>query len=171
MVIGIGGVSRAGKSTLADELARIAWKRKWRSKVLHQDVFVHPEGELPMIEDHVDWEHPDSINWDRLRGELIRQMAEFDLIIVEGLLAFWDPILADHYDRSLFLHIPEAVFRIRKAEDLRWGKEPDWYMDHIWNSYLTFGHPEHAKSRLIHISGEEHLAGRMLEAFLHQPGF
>ncbi|NRB63114.1 MAG: hypothetical protein HRU40_08850 [Saprospiraceae bacterium] len=166
MVIGIGGVSRAGKSTLADQLSRVAWKNKLRSKVLHQDVFVHMDDQLPVIKDRVDWEHPDSIQWERLRKEVIRQMAICDLIIVEGLLAFWDPILVEHYNRCLFIEISEETFRTRKEEDLRWGKEPEWYIDHIWSSYLKYGIPAKDGPDLIYINGESIVDHRIVEAFL-----
>jgi hypothetical protein len=39
----------------------------------------------------------------------------------------------------LFVEIDKETFLKRKARDLRWGKEPRWYMEHIWDSYLKFG--------------------------------
>ena len=63
MIIGIGEVSNAGKTTLATRL-----KEKLsplRISVLCQDNFARPTFEIPLINDHVDWEVPESIDLAR----------------------------------------------------------------------------------------------------------
>ena len=67
MIIGIGGVSRAGKTTLANLL-----KKRLKGKtisILNQDEFVKKAG-LPEINNHIDWEHPDSMDWISLRKKI-----------------------------------------------------------------------------------------------------
>jgi len=166
MLIGIGGPSRAGKSTLADALARELVARGLTYKLIHQDVFVHRKPNLPMIRDHVDWEHPDSIQWKRLKSAVLRAQPEADVVVMEGLLAFANADINKIYDQSLFLHISESTFRDRKAADLRWGKEPEWYVDHIWKSYHRFGKPPESLSEIIHISGEVMVAPRIVRAIV-----
>ena len=68
MVIGIGGVSRAGKTALAKRLAKHFRKEGLSTDILHQDEFVYPDEEIPKVRDKVDWEHPGSIDFERLES-------------------------------------------------------------------------------------------------------
>lgn len=164
MVIGIGGPSRAGKSTLADALAKEMVARGLTCRIISQDAFVHRQPQLPVMRDHIDWEHPDSIDWKRLRSALLQVRSEADVVLFEGLLAYANPAINKLYDRTLFLHISETTFRTRKAADLRWGKESAWYVDHIWESYQRYGTPPESLPGMIHLSGEVMVAPRIIRA-------
>jgi nicotinamide/nicotinate riboside kinase len=166
MLIGIGGPSRAGKSTLADALGREITSRSLTYRFISQDDYVHRPPQLPMIRDHVDWEHPDSIDWKQLRRSLRRALTEVDIVLHEGLLAYANPEINQLYDRTLFLHISEPTFRTRKAADLRWGQEPEWYVDHIWDSYHHFGKPAESLPGTIHLSGEVMVTPRIIRALV-----
>ncbi len=135
-IIGIGGVSRAGKSTLAQKL-----KDSFDGSVLivAQDEFVRPESDIPKVKERTDWEHPASIDFERIKAEVKAQKRNYDLIIVEGLLAFYDPELAAMLDLTVLIKISQETFMERRKKENRWGKEPDWYLDHVWESYLKFG--------------------------------
>jgi hypothetical protein len=56
------------------------------------------------------------------------------------------------YDRKLFVEIDRDTFMKRKHFDFRWGKEPDWYIEHIWESFLKYGQPPQDED-LIFIDG------------------
>lgn len=135
-IIGIGGVSRSGKSTLAQKL-----KDSFDGPVLilAQDEFVRPESEIPKIKNRTDWEHPASIDFERIKAEVKAQKRNYGLIIVEGLLAFYDPFLAAMFDKSVLMKISRQTFMERRKQETRWGEEPDWYLDHVWDSYMKFG--------------------------------
>jgi len=137
MIIGIGGVSNSGKSRLARRLAARFGDRSVR--IFHQDQYVFPVDQIPVIDGHPDWEIPESIDFQRLRKEVGEAARAFDIIIVEGLMAFYDQGLREYYDRMIQIVIPKERFMSRKAKDKRWGTEPGWYMEHIWNSHLRFG--------------------------------
>jgi nicotinamide/nicotinate riboside kinase len=139
MIIGIGGISRSGKSILAKKLKEEFEKQHMKTVILEQDVFVLPEQSIPMIRDHVDWEVPESIDWIRLKEAIAQQNEDNEVVIVEGLMAFWDKSLLKMYDRRIFLDLDRDSFMARKRTDLRWGLEPDWYIEHIWNSFLVYG--------------------------------
>jgi len=135
-IIAIGGVSRAGKSFLADRLATQLGRDSVR--ILCQDDFVLPVGQIPMVRDHIAWETPASIDFNRLRQTLAAS-GSFRWVIVEGLLVYSDPLLLKSFDFTIFIDIPKELFLARKGTDLRWGAEPDWYIDYIWESFLVHG--------------------------------
>ncbi|MEJ2004222.1 MAG: hypothetical protein P8X57_04495, partial [Cyclobacteriaceae bacterium] len=76
MIIGIGGVSRSGKTTLAKQLASVLNN----AFVLHQD---HYNAEpLPVIRDHIDWEIPGAVNYDALIEAVRKNRNDYEHIIV-----------------------------------------------------------------------------------------
>lgn len=168
MIIGIGGVSRSGKTTLAKRLARHFRKKGHSAILLHQDEFVFPEDQIPRIRDKVDWEHPGSIDFERLRQAILAHSQTNDVVIVEGLMAFFDERINALYDKCFFVEIDKATFVRRKSEDLRWGKEPDWYIEHIWDSFQRFGMPVQSLPEMCVLSGKQAPDWNQVMGFLIQ---
>ncbi len=139
MITGIGGISRSGKSFLAQKFKELLEKEGHTVIVLDQDDYVFPEKEIPLIRDHINWEVPESIDWERFRGAAIEAEKMFDHVIVEGLMVFWNPSILALYNKRIFIELSHDEFMHRKQSDLRWGKEPDWYVEHIWDSYIKYG--------------------------------
>ncbi len=153
MIIGIGGVSNSGKSGLAKKI-----KDHLKSKkvtILCQDDFIYPVPHLPTIQGHIDWETPDTINFIEFKNSIYKESGEADIVIAEGLFAFYDNRINALYDRKIFIEIGHNTFIQRKKLDLRWGEEPDWYIDHIWNSYLKYGVPIPLTPDYTVINGEK----------------
>ena len=141
-LIGIGGVSRSGKTALAKRLAaELQAKKNLSVHIIHQDQCVIIESQLPLINGKADWEHPVSIDWSRLNLLIDQDLQSYDIVIVEGLFAFYDQAIAERMNIKIFLEISKRLFIERKREDLRWGLEPDWYIEHIWEAYLRYGRP------------------------------
>ncbi len=138
-IIGIGGISRSGKSFLAGQLSIHFEQEGRRVKKLDQDDFVFQEDQIPLIRDHIDWECPESIDFGKFEKAIIKNRNKYDITIVEGLMVFWDPAIFQLFDFRIFMELPKEEFVLRKQMDLRWGKEPDWYIEHIWNGFLKFG--------------------------------
>ena len=137
MLIGIGGASNTGKSWLAQKI-----KDNLNDKdviILCQDKFVYPENNIPLIRDHINWETPESIDFQRLKNEIELCIPVYKVVIVEGLLAFHDDNINQLFDKRIFIEISKELFFNRKTEDQRWGKEPEWYIRYIWESYLQYG--------------------------------
>jgi len=147
MVIGIGGVCNAGKSTLARNLKSTF--NHARVVSLCQDDYAFPTSILPKIHGHADWEIPQSIDFTRYREEALRHIGTVPFVILEGIFAFHDPELNALMDLKLFLTLKKETFLERKNKDIRWGKEPAWYVEHIWNSHLEYCHKHPVEQAII----------------------
>lgn len=140
MIIGIGGVSNSGKSALARRIEKLVHPKK--ACVLCQDDFTKPR--LAYIKDHLNWEHPDSIDFEKLYQRVLQEEKSHDVVIVEGIFAFHHAPTTQLYDKAIYLIIDRNTFFDRKKRDIRWGKEPAWYIEHIWDSHLAYGgKPDH----------------------------
>lgn len=166
MIIGIGGRSRSGKTTLAETLVWHFRSQNKRAIALHQDDFVKALHAIPLIHDRTDWETPHSIDFELLKKSIVFLNHHFDILVVEGILAFADDGLNALYDFCFFTHISEETFRVRKAADTRWGEEPVWYINHIWESFLKYGQPPPELKRLMVIDGEKPYQMGEIEEFL-----
>ena len=171
MVIGIGGVSRAGKTTLAHAIAE---RFGHEAKILHQDDFIPPEEEIPQIQyqgvTKTDWECPASLDFAAFEQAILAAKAEHSVVLAEGLLVFWDPHIWRHFDYAIMLSVPKSVFWARKKLDMRWGEEPDWYIEHIWQSYLRYGQvPPHVHP-LLRLSGRDPIdVNRVMDFLMEAP--
>ena len=153
IVVGIGGVSRAGKTFLAELISQNNTARI--VKTLAQDEFVKPIDEIPLIKGHIDWESPASIDFPRFKNAIISAAKESDIVIAEGLLSVYDPEIVNLFSKIIFISLSRDEFKRRKQNDLRWGTEPEWYIQHIWKSYLRFGQCHSDKADILMLSGEE----------------
>ncbi len=154
MIIGIGGISRSGKSFLARKLHELFEKDGKTVGVFPQDKYVFPEYLIPTINDHIDWERPESIDFPGYIKAIKESSIINDITIAEGLMVFWNPELFNLFTCRIFIELGEEEFNKRKNKDIRWGKEPDWYVEHIWKSYLQYGQiPEGVKMDLV-LNGE-----------------
>lgn len=152
MIIGIGGVSRSGKTTLANQL-KIFYQNKGRSVLLlSQDDYVVSEELIPKIKDRIDWELPQTIDLEKLMSRL--EECKTDILIIEGLFAFAFDKLNEYYDFKIFIKIKKETFLYRKSIDTRYN-EPQWFIQHIWQSYLKYGTIDEADKSYQIIDGEK----------------
>jgi uridine kinase len=136
IVIGIGGVSRSGKSSLSKQIRE--WYSQNTVEILSMDEYVFPESHIPKVRDETDWEVPDSVDYEKLASAISHSREKTDLLIVEGILIFNDLKVSALFDKKIFIDIDYETFITRKKADTRWN-EPGWYIEHIWTSYLVYG--------------------------------
>lgn len=86
MILGIGVASRSGKSTLAQDLKRR--NEELYIAIISQDDYVYPENQIPKINSEIDWECPESINFEKFITVVKQANLIFDVTIAEGLLIF-----------------------------------------------------------------------------------
>ena len=166
MIIAIGGSSTAGKSTLAAKIGEVYDHR--RVKILCQDSYVKPENEIPRIRDHIDWEVPDSIDFDKFYRAVVFANMQYEVVIVEGLMIYYNRRTVDLFNKRLFVEIDRETFLKRKSRDLRWGKEPQWYMEHIWDSYLKYGRVSNMLNDVFTVDGRHSIDVFSVVKFLEQ---
>lgn len=154
MIIAIGGVSTAGKTTLASRLREHFQDRN--VSLLCQDDFVFPVEQIPRIKNRVDWEHPDSIDHQKLLQAILAEHKQNDIVIVEGLMVFWHEESRKHFDKCIYIEISRSLFLERKSVDTRWGYEPKWYVEHIWKSFRKYGIPEH-QTKMLKLDGSKNI--------------
>lgn len=133
-IIRIGGVSQAGKGTLSKALSDHLNMDGIEVDVLEMDCYVHEATKIPKINKRVDWESPDSINWPKLIQRAKDSQA--DILIIEGIFAFCNELHELSNDLSIRLQVTYETFIDRRSKDDRWGDEPQWYLEHVWESNL-----------------------------------
>ena len=142
-ILAIGGISRSGKSTLAHQLAKELASLALDAMVISQDDYCLPAVLLPKIKGVPDWEVPASMDWDRYHEAVFQAKQTHDWIIVEGLFVFDDHQLNTQYDHQIVLEISYEVFMKRRNVEQRWGIEPAWYIQYVWDAYqLRNPHPK-----------------------------
>ena len=137
LLIGIGGISRAGKS----ELSQFLLNNLSNAEIIHQDDYVKPEIQIPRIKDRSDWEHPDSIDWSALKSSVSKSLLNYSFTLLEGIFAFHNTELENQMSLKIQLSLEKERFVDLKQKDNRWGDEPKWFIAHIWVSHLTYGQP------------------------------
>jgi len=164
LLIGIGGVSRSGKTRLARQLH--ACFSNCTAAIINQDDYIHSAFQMPWIKEELDWEDPESLDFHRMYYEIGWLSKSVDVLIVEGLFAFYYPELNEKYDKKILVQLDYQVFRKRKLQDERWGKVPEWYIKHIWDSHLKFGLPENMND-VLEVEGKHAFNMKKILAFIN----
>lgn len=144
MIIGIGGISRAGKGTLADLIAARYLSEGCTVGLVHQDTYIVDTVKIPKVRNILDWECPESLDFDAFRKAIESSAAKADIVLAEGLMCFYDKVINRMFDARFLIEITWTTFLRRKRNDYRWGAKPDpyWYLEHIWESYYKYGLPD-----------------------------
>lgn len=157
-IVGIGGISRSGKSTLASQIVKEL--RHCNTYIINMDDYVFSSAQIPKIAELPNWEHPESINYSKIISEINSKQVHYDIILVEGHLAFANDELFKLYDTTIFLEVSKETFYTRRLKETRWGQEPNWYLDHVVYSYQLFGNLSNPD---LVISGEKPLSTSTME--------
>lgn len=155
MIIGIGGVSRAGKTTLSNFI-----KKKLRKKtyVLHLDHYIkesshwdffakYPAFYLSMIYKKFDMEHPETIDFTRLYDDILLHSQENEVVIAEGFLITYDQRIRSILDKYIHIKLTKEEFLKRRMNDFKRNNE--WYANHVWNSFMKYGNHYHNLNHIV----------------------
>jgi len=164
-VIGIGGGSASGKSTIAETLSRKL--SPLRVRVINQDRYFHGGARLPTHANHAgtrswpDHNHPDSFDFPRLRRDLAAARAGDDeVIILEGILVLHDAELRGLMDLKVFVAADadeRIVRRIRRNLAAGAGLDGicDFYLDSVRYRHREFCEPTRAHADVVVPGGQD----------------
>ncbi|XP_013010511.1 nicotinamide riboside kinase 1 isoform X1 [Cavia porcellus] len=148
-VIGIGGVTNGGKTTLAKNLQ----KRLPNCSVISQDDFFKPESEIEKDKNgFLQYDVLEALNMDKMMAAISSWMEnpgrsleptagssaeEMPILIIEGFLLFNYKPLDAIWNRSYFLTIPYEECKRRRSTRVYEPPDPPGYFDgHVWPMYL-----------------------------------
>lgn len=163
-IIGIGGCSRSGKSSLAKNIKKHLANK--RVLLLDTDDFVFSATQIPKIKDRTDWERPESVDFERLCQTINDKKDQYDVLVIEGILVFANEHLLNLFDTTVQIEISQKTFLARRKHESRWGEEPNWFIDYVWESYLRYGLFPKAD---FTFSGEEEIHQTALSEILDFP--
>ncbi|CAK6950659.1 nicotinamide riboside kinase 1 isoform X1 [Scomber scombrus] len=156
LVVGIGGMTNGGKSTLSKSLP----EQIPNSCIIAQDSFFKDDSVVPVDSngfkqyDTLDALHMDKMmseveSWQRdpelfLRGRGLTSERtsllgneEVFVLIIEGFLIFNYRPLNELFDKRYFMEIPYDVCKIRRSSRVYTPPDPSGYFDgYVWPMYL-----------------------------------
>ena len=162
LLIGIAGGTGSGKTTFTNKVMQRLTHTG--VGVLHQDSYYLPELPLHLkTGDGVNYDHPDAFDWGLLRDHLVRfkkseqvaspvydfkksqrmperqNLGPFEVILVEGILTLWEPLLRAIFDIKIFLHVDADIRFIRRLH--RDVKERGRTLDSVIRQYYDTVRP------------------------------
>ena len=123
-IIGIAGGSASGKTTFCKSLVETLGEHN--VKVFYMDDYFKSIEQMPQSKspitgkiyaDQADFNHPDAIDWVRLKEEL--SVANEEIIIVEGLFALTDDEIYQNLNLKLYVDCQSDERIVRKLKRYR----------------------------------------------------
>ncbi len=71
------------------------------------------------------------------------------------------------FDKKIFIEISKETFLNRKTLDSRWENEPEWYIEHIWDSHFVNGRVSDGIQDVLCMSGENKFIADIVKHYLH----
>lgn len=178
-VIGIGGVTNGGKTTLAKKLQ----KHLPNCSVISQDDFFKPESEVEKDKNgFLQYDVLEALNMEKMMSaiscwmESSRQYTakdwgsteEIHILIIEGFLLFNYKPLNRIWNKSYFLTIPYEECKRRRSTRIYEPPDIPGYFDgHVWPMYLKHKQEmEHLPLEIVYLDGtksEEDLFSQVYE--------
>ncbi|XP_051050024.1 nicotinamide riboside kinase 1 [Phodopus roborovskii] len=148
-VIGIGGVTNGGKTTLAKNLQ----KHLPNCSIISQDDFFKPESEIDIDENgFLQYDVLEALNMEKMMSAIscwmenpghsagpaaLESAQRVPILIIEGFLLFNYKPLDTIWNRSYFLTVPYEECKRRRSTRVYEPPDPPGYFDgHVWPMYL-----------------------------------
>ncbi|XP_022429201.1 nicotinamide riboside kinase 1 [Delphinapterus leucas] len=184
-VIGIGGVTNGGKTTLAKNLQ----KRLPNCSIISQDNFFKPESEIETDENgFLQYDMLEALNMEEMMSAISRWMEsaahplasrdrgnaeEIPILIIEGFLLYNYKPLDTIWNRSYFLTIPyEECKRRRSTRIYEPPDTPGYFEGHVWPMYLKHRKEmENISWEIVYLDGtksEEDLFSQVYEDLIQE---
>lgn len=163
-LIGLAGGSSSGKSTVSERLAELAGEE--HLALIKLDSYYVCATDEPMEQRRArNWDHPDAFDWPLLndhlaalsagasvpvpvydyanydRSDEVRMVQPAQIVVVEGILVLWEPVLRERFDLKIFLDTDADLRIIRRIQ--RDVKERGRTLDSVITQYLDTVRPAH----------------------------
>lgn len=144
LVVGLGGVTNGGKTTICQSLERFfsSTKSQLRVQTIHlDDHYRSPDDpnhvHLPEFNHH-DWDSLHALNVDQFLADIERERVNCDLLLVEGFLIFNIPLAKDLFHLIYYFDLPYEECLRRRSEIIYDPPNPQGYFQgHVWPAYLN----------------------------------
>ena len=165
-IIGIAGGSSSGKTTVTERLATLTGDE--HLSLIELDSYYLDLGDAPIDERRmVNYDHPDAFDWALLndhlaalangasvpvpvydyaqhnRSDQVRMVAPARIIVVDGILVFWDRALRERFDLKIFVDTAADIRLIRRLrrDVAERGRTPEFVIE----QYLETVRPAHER--------------------------
>lgn len=163
-LIGVAGGSSSGKSTVSERLAELAGEEHL-ALIKLDSYYVRASDETMEERQARNWDHPDAFDWPLLndhlaaltagaavpvpvydysnydRSDQVRMVHPAQIVVVEGILVLWEPVLRERFDLKIYLDTDADLRIIRRIE--RDVKERGRTLDSVIAQYLETVRPAH----------------------------
>ena len=170
MIIGVGGVSRSGKSSLSRFLKKELHKKTGE---IHLDNYIkdsshwhfftrYPVFYLSKIHKVFNMEHPNVIDFNRLYEDILQSSQQNEIVIAEGFLITYDARIKNLFDKYIHIALSKSVFIQRRTRDF---KSNLWYTNHVWNCFMKYG-TDYSNLNHIVVNGDNEIDMQSILKFI-----
>lgn len=142
-VIGIAGASASGKSTVSERFGNFF--ADYDVRVIHVDEYYREAACRPKIigitdgVEYIDDNHPAALDLDRCCLDAQEAVGRYDILIIEGIFAFWDERIFALLDLKVFVDCdPDERFARRVSRNLTFGQS----LEEITGRYVQAVQPQ-----------------------------
>ena len=147
LVVGLGGVTNGGKTTMCQSLVQIFSSDRYEIdvKILHLDDYFRPNDDPKHKHlkkfNHHDWDCLEALDIDRFLQDFQSVRLRCDLLLVEGFLIFNLSSKSNQeyrYDFAYYFDLPYEECRKRRGERHYDPPDPKGYFEeHVWQAFIN----------------------------------
>nr|XP_039256976.1 nicotinamide riboside kinase 1-like [Styela clava] len=146
-VVGIGGVSNGGKTTLAEGLGRCLENEEFNVTVIHQDIYFKEEKDVPLHEsgEFGRWDEMIAFDMDTMVKDVkniiekMKNTEKSSVLIIEGILIFNHRELNSLFNmRFVFTLTKEEAKKRRLTREYEPSDTPNIFEYHVWPMYIQY---------------------------------
>jgi len=146
LVVGLGGVTNGGKTTMCHSLKRLFSSNKYNLRVLsmHLDHYFRSPDDphhVYLVEfNHNDWDSLHALDTDKFLADIESNRYQCDILLIEGFLIFNIPKLLNNeqfYDLIYYFDLSyEECLRRRLGRNYDPPDPKGYFEGHVWQAFI-----------------------------------